>query len=146
MKDSKTQLRRWSYLILFFTALSAIRMIVEVFKIDFNPTDLPEGTTKGMFIAAQIIVLVIGLIILLPEVFVGVRGIKLSKSPDSRKGHITWAKVIIVLSVIGLIAPISGLIQGERIVSNILEVIDLLCDVAVFYLFIIFAKQVANEA
>ena len=146
MENSRKTLKNWSFLILFLTALSAIRLIVEVFMLDFNPSELPEGTSKGMFIAAQIIVIVIGLIILLPEVFVGVRGIQISKNPDFRNGHITWSKVIIVLSAIALISPISGLIKGERIATNILEVIDLLSDVAVFYLFIVFSKRVASEA
>lgn len=146
MENSRLLLKRLSYLVLFLTSLSAIRLIVDVFMLDFNPTDLPEGTTKGMLIAAQVIVIVLGLILLLPEVFVGVRGIKISKNPDSGKGHIVWSKVIIVLSAIAIIAPVSGLIKGESIATNVLEAIDLLCDVAVFYLYIRVAKQVAAEA
>lgn len=144
--EAKKNLKLLSVVILALTAFSAFRVIFETFTLDFNPETLPEGTTKGAVLAAQIIILVFSFVLMLPEIYVGVRGLKVSKSPDSSRAYITWAKIITVICVIASIAYVIDLIKGERIVSNVLALFDTLTDAALFYFFVRYAKHVSGEA
>ena len=145
MEKAKRNLKEISIVLLILVGLSLVRMIVEVALGGLMVQELPEGVTEELMQAALIIVFVIGLLILLPQIYVGIKGIKESKKPTSSRAHIVWAKIIFVLSIIALISPISSLIQGADIVDNVLTLVDILLDVVLYFLFIIYANKVSGK-
>jgi uncharacterized membrane protein YhaH (DUF805 family) len=142
VEKARKSLKELSVLVLAFAAYSLIRVVLGAIFTDFDASVLPEGTTEGMFTVGKIVLCAISLILLLPQIYVGVKGLKVSKNPDNSKGHITWATVLAVISVIGVISSAYNLIQAGEIVNDILEMADMLIDVALFGFYVKYAKQI----
>ena len=146
MTNAKKNLKLMSIVILALAAFTLIRLGVSVFAIDFGGADLPQGATSGAVLAAQIGVLVFSFLLLLPQIYVGVKGMKIAEKPDRSKTHIVWATVLAVLSVIALISPVMNLIQVGNLAGNFVELFDLVTDAAVYIAYIAYAKQVLKAA
>ena len=146
MKETKRNLKILSIVILAMTVYSLIRVVLSVFTMNFDTNNLPDGVTAGILLAGQIVTCVISLIILLPQVYVGVKGIKISNNPDSSKAHIVWAVILAIFSIIGLISPVSNLIQNGDIVGNLFEAADMVIDTIIFIAYIKYAKQLSKAA
>ena len=146
MKETKRNLKVLSIVILAMAVYSLIRVVLSVFTMDFDTSNLPDGATASIVLAGQIAVCVISLILLLPQVFVGVKGIKVSNTPDSSKAHIVWAVILTVFSIIGVISPVLNLIQKTDIVGNLFEAADMAIDAVIYIVYIKCAKQLLKAA
>ena len=146
MKESKRNLKVLSIVILAMAVYSLIRVVLSVFTMDFDVNNLPDGATASIVLAGQIAVCVISLILLLPQVFVGVKGIKVSNTPDSSKAHIVWAVILAVFSILGVISPVSNLIQNTDVVGNLFEVADMVIDAVIYIVYIKYARQIRAAA
>ena len=146
MENARKNLKDYSILILIFTAVSFVRLIVEVFMMDFNMDALPEGATAGLVLAAQIAFCVVSFILLLPQIFIGVRGFKISKNPDHSKAHIVWATILTVLSVMAILSSGVNMIQTGKVGGNLFELADMVIDTVLYIVYIRCAKQVLKAA
>ena len=146
MEKARRGIKEMSSLILIFAVLSFIDAIVNVFLQDINLPLLPEGTTPGLILAAKITICVMGLIILVPQVYIGVKGFKVSENPDSSKAHIVWAIILAVLSIIGIISSVSNIIKNANLIDNLLVLADAIIEAIAYILFALYAKQINKEA
>ena len=146
MERNKKNLKILSILILALAVYSLIRIVLSVFSIDLNPEDLTDGTSATHLLIGQIFVCVVSVILLIPQIFVGIKGIKVSNNPDSSKAHIVWAVILAIFSIIGLISPVSNLIQNGDIVGNLFEAADMVIDTIIFIAYIKYAKQLSKAA
>ena len=146
MSNARKNLKYMSIVILALSVFTLIRVLLDVFSLEFNADAVADGVTAGIILIGQIVVCAVSLILLLPQVYVGVKGIKLSKNPDSSKGHIVWATILAVISVIGIFSPISDMIQTGDFANNFAALLDVATDAAVYIAYIGFAKQVLKEA
>lgn len=142
MEKNKKNLKVMSILILALAVYSFARLVLSVFTIDFNP----EGVSSSLLLIGQIFVCVVGFILLLPQTYVGIKGIKVSNKPDSSKAHIVWAVILAALSLIGIFSPVSELIQGVDVVGNVLAAVDMALDVIIYIEYINFANKVMKAA
>ena len=146
MTNTRKNLKLMSIVILALAAFTLIRVALSTFAIDFNMENLPEGATPGLVLAAQIVLCVVSFILLLPQIYVGVKGIKISKKPDTSKGHIVWATILAVLSAICIISPVMNMVQTGDIKGNFAELIDVVTDAAVYFAYVGYAKQILKAA
>ena len=146
MEKNRKNLRDMSGLVLFCTLLSAIRLISDSLALDFNIQNLPADVTEGLAAVSRIVLCVIGFILLLPQVYMGVKGIKLSKKPDASKGHIVWAIILLVFAAMGLVSSVSGLIQTGDVMGNIFKIVDGVLDVIAFLMFTVAAVNLSKAA
>ena len=73
MEKQRKNLKAYSVVILICVALSLIRMIADACINGFGDISmLPEGTSEDVALVAFIIVWVLGIIFLLPQVYLGV--------------------------------------------------------------------------
>ena len=146
MDKSRSRLQEAGIVILFLAGISFIRTIVDMILGFRNlEVDAAKGITEGVIIAAIIVVGVLGILILLPQLYIGVKGIKAAADPSiSIKTATLWAKILLVVCVICLAAPIASIINTGRVIDNALELADLCIDIAAFYYFIYAAKGVAK--
>jgi hypothetical protein len=91
-------------------------------------------------------VCVVGFILLLPQTYVGIKGMKISNKPGSSKAHIVWAVILAALSVIGIFSPVSELIRGVDVSGNVLAVVDMALDVIIYIEYINYANKVMKAA
>ena len=143
MEKSRKNLKEASILVLIFAALSLVRSIFDlIFGIQEITPDPAKGITEGVILAAIIIYAVFGLLLLIPQVYIGLKGIKISKNPDSSRAHIVWAKVLFVLCIICIAAPVADMIEKGDIVVNVLELCDLALAIIIYFMFIKYASEV----
>ena len=141
MSISRNHLKEASFLVLLFTAFSFIRMIIQLFVgFEANPTQV--GVSHEIIVATRIVMLVVGLILLLPQLYVGVKGMKIAKNPTSSKGHIVWAVILLVFSAFGIIATVSSIAEQVNVVDNVITLVNHALDVIVYCMYIKYANRV----
>ena len=146
MEKNKKNLKILSILLLALAVYSLIRIVLSVFSIDLNPEDLTDGASATLLLIGQIFVCVVSFILLIPQIFVGIKGIKVSNNPDSSKAHIVWAVILTVLSVIGILSPASELIKGVAVLDNLFAVADMALDAIIYIEYINYAKKLVKAA
>lgn len=141
MSNSRNHLKEASFLVLLFTAFSFIRMIIQVF-VGFEADPTQVGVSHEIIVATMIVIFVVGLILLLPQLYVGVKGMKIAKNPTSSKGHIVWAVILLVFSAFGIIATVSSIAEQVNVVDNVITLVDHALDVIVYCMYIKYANRV----
>lgn len=144
MEKNRKNLKDYSYLILFLTGLTALRMI---FNLIFNGLGI-EAIPADMNLSKEILQVIaiighcVGFAFLLPSIYVGVKGLKIAKNPDDSKAHIIWAKILLVFAVIATISAVSTLFSTKDVMMGIVTVIDAVLDIIAYFFFIKYATDV----
>lgn len=141
MSNSRNHLKEASFLVLLFTAFSFIRMIIQLF-VGFEADPTQVGVSHEIIVATMIVVFVVGLILLLPQLYVGVKGMKIAKNPTSAKGHIVWAVILLVFSAFGIISTVTSIAEQINVVDNVITLVDHALDVIVYCMYIKYANRV----
>lgn len=145
MNKDRKNLKEYSIVILLFAVFSLIRMIVDLCVFGFNASSIPvEGADEKLVQIATIIIAVIAFLLLFPDIYVGIRGIKEANNPTNKRSHIVWALILTVLSSIATISSVVDIITSFNF-GKLLEVIDVAVDVVLFYAYYLTAKKVANK-
>ena len=147
MANLRKNLKIISILILVLVVFSLARMIVDVCKNGFGDIgELPEGVSPEVGEVLVVIVWAIGVLFLLPQVYIGIKGIKLATNPSSVTGraHLVWAAVMTILSVLSVISCISKISQGYTS-EKFWSLFDVLLNVLVFCTYYYYARKIANE-
>ena len=105
-----------------------------------------ENIPTQFLIIAKIMLCVIYALLYAPQVYIGVKGIKVANAPDSSKAHIVWAVIFLVFALLSIISSVSGLIKAEDVTSNIFVLIDATIDFVLYLFYVKFAKQVLSAA
>ena len=142
MTQQRKNLKIASILVLVYAAWSLIKTVIDLIITDFSSINASEN----VLLVSKIIVVVLTAVLLLPELFIGLKGLKIAKDPTSYTGkaHIVWAIVLLVLALIAWISPIAGLIKQEAVASNLTTLGTLACDTAILALYLASAKSVAK--
>ena len=140
-EQTKKNLRIISLCLVIFSIVSLALAAMDLITF-WMDRDNYSGTSDGVVLASIGIVGVMSLLMVAVQIYIGLKGMKVAKEPDSSKGHITWATVLLVLSIIALVSPVMEMIQTKAIVANVVTIIDCLVDVHLYYYFIKWAKEV----
>ena len=146
MDTNRKHLRDLSGLVLFFALLAAIGLVSDALALDFNIQNLPDNVSEGIASFMRIFLCVFGFILLLPQIYVGVKGLKIAKNPTTSKGHIVWAIILTVCTVMSIPSPISDIAQGVQVGANIMELFRLAIDILLYVTYVVCAKRVLNDA
>ena len=141
MSISRNHLKEASFLVLLFTAFSFIRMIIQVF-VGFEADPTQVGVSHEIIVVTMIVMFVVGLILLLPQLYVGVKGMKIAKNPTSSKGHIVWAVILLVFSAFGITSTVTSIAEQINVVDNVITLVDHALDVIVYCMYIKYANRV----
>lgn len=142
MEKSRKHLKTNSIVILiltFATILNLLSALIELNRVAI-PIDAPENT----LIITKIIIIIVSTVILLPQIYIGIKGLKVAYKPDDSKSHIVVATILLVLTVLGTISPVVAVIKQQDVWENVRTLLYSLVEISVFYDFIKSAKAVAN--
>lgn len=142
MEKSKKNLREMSLLILILAGLALIRMIVSLCVNGIHIDAAQAGVSPELAKATGIAIVVASFVALLPQIYVGFKGLKVANGDATGKAHIVWAAILLVFAVISLFDPISAITKNVHLIDNILELIARALDVLIYFLFIKFAREV----
>ena len=144
MKQACKHLKVSSYLVLILAAMNVLQLLAELFYGDLNAVELPAGSPENILLITRIILLAVSLLLMLPRIHVGVKGLKVAEHPDDSKGHIVWAIIIFVLALVDLMEPVVGLVKQEDIGNNVGGLLSILLEVLVYFDYIKYALAVRN--
>ena len=139
-----------SIVVLILAGLSLINILFALFFGELNEelqnATIPEGAPENVGQIAQIFILVVALLLLLPHLYIGIKGIKIAKKPDSSKAHIVWGVILIAFTALALVSPILGLVQGNgEVFENVSELCSIFVDVVVLAEYVKYAIAVRKK-
>lgn len=142
MNQAKKRLKFISECILILLAVSFVKSILEIFLTDVTIDDVSES----LIITSKIIICVLlTAIIFIPQLYIGVRGLKIAKNPNNSKSHIVWAVIFAGFAILSIISAIVGMVNTGDIARNIFGIVNGGIDLAMYSCYIVFAKQVFDE-
>lgn len=137
MEKDKKILKTYSSL---FLILAGINVYNLIYTLVFNMPDISElNISKEVFIAISIGIITI---IVLAELFLGIKGLKQAKGKAKGMGHITLAKVAFAFYVIGTIMLVVDFINKKQDVISLLTSIG---SALIIYLYIKSAKALKEN-
>jgi hypothetical protein len=142
MEKNKKELKLLSIAILVLAALVVVKSILNV-CINGIKVEPVEGLSAEVVQVIAIIAFVLSFVVLLPQIYVGIKGIQIANGAKSGKAHIVWAVILAVFAVIALISSFGGLAKFSF--NAVLNVITPAIDVLLYVCYIIYARKVANE-
>ena len=147
MEQSRKNLKNASIIVLALAGVSLLNILFELFfgelSGELNNAKIPDGAPGNVALIARIFILVVSVLMLLPQAYIGIKGLKLAKEPNSSKGHIVWGIILVVLTAAGLISPLVSFLQGNgEAFGNVSEFLSIAVDVAVLLGYVKFAMEV----
>ena len=142
MEQSRKQFKIASLVVLIFTAFTLVNLIAEIFYGDLSNAALPEGAPSNATAITQIFLLVFSFVMLLPQVYIGWKGLRVAKNPDDSKGHIIWAAILLGFAALGLIESVITMIQQGGTYENFSGLFGGLLEAVIFYEYIQYARAV----
>ena len=113
METSRKNLKSMSLLVLVLAALALARNIMAVVSTGFKVDNIPEGMTEAFVKATMIGAFIGSIILLIPQIYVGIKGLKIANNPEiSSKGCIIVAKVLLVLAIIATVFSVADLAKA----------------------------------
>ena len=144
MEQSRKHLKITSIILLVFAAATLISVVLELIFGELKNATIPEGSPDNILLITQIFLSAITVLFLAPQVYIGIKGLKVAKAPDASKAHIVWAIILFVLTVIGLVSPVLSIIKLEAISDSISQIISAAIDAVILFVYIKAARAVAK--
>ena len=149
MEQTRKNLKTSSIIVLALGGLSLLNILFELFfgqlNGELNNAAIPEGAPENIVLITKIFILVVSVLLLLPQAYIGIKGLRIAKKPDSSKGHIVWGIILIVFTATGLISPLLAFVQGNgNAFGNISELCSMVVDVVVLFEYVKYARAVRN--
>lgn len=96
---------------------------------------------------AMIFIMAFSALIIGAQLLIGLKGLKISSNPSAKKGHITAAKVFLVLSLLGAVSLVSSFFNSNAdVLDTIVSICNAVLNVCCYTLFIKYANAVRQEA
>ena len=143
MEKTRKNLKITSIILLIMAGSSMLNILGEIFFGEFNNVG-SDVAPANIVLITKIILVAFSTLLLWPQIYVGVKGIKIAKEPTSSRMHIFWATVLLILSVVGLISPVVELVQAGSVYQNIGAILSLLIEVCLYYEYISYSKAIAK--
>lgn len=144
MEQSRKYLKLASILVLIFSGLTLINIIYELVFADFTDVEIPDGMPANILLITKIVIAVISVLLLLPRLYIGFKGLKIANNPDSSRGHIIWGMILLVISIIGVISPTIAIFKLESVLDNVISLIGVLIDVVIFFVYVKSARELSR--
>ena len=144
MEKTKKNLKITSVVLLIMAGFSLLNILAELCFGEINSAALPEGAPGNILLIAKIILLAISSLLLWPQIYISIKGLKIAKNPNASKRHIFWATVLLILSVIALISPVVDLLNQVSVYQNVGAVLSILIDVVLYFEYVKYAKAIAK--
>lgn len=136
----------FSIFILGYAAYTLISLGLELFwGRGFDNTTVPEGSPENMIEITKIFVMVVAAVMVLPQIYVGIKGVRIARDPDSSGGHIFWAVVLFLLSLVRIVASVIDLVNSGGAGEGFSPIIDGIIEAFFYVEFITYARRVRNE-
>lgn len=142
MEQSRKHLKISSIVVLAFTVGTIFSLIAGL--IELNNATIPDGAPDNILAITKTVLMVISGILLLPQIYIGFKGLKVANNPDSSKFHIIVAIIVFIFTLMSLVSPAIALIEGSSN-ESIGTLLGIAVEASVYFDYIMAARAVANE-
>lgn len=146
MEKNRKILKECSIVILAIVALNLVMGIVNLCVNGLpNADQIPEGMSAELVKIVAIIALVVGFILLFPQIYLGLKGLKIAGGEAvTSKAPLNWAIVLAVLAAISAISSISNLVKAFN-ADTLISVLTQVVDVVFFAYYYICVRKIAEN-
>ena len=144
MENSRKNLKITAILLLVLAGFTLINLIGELAFGEINQAQIPEGAPDNILRITKIILMVFSFILLIPQIYLGLKGLKIAKNPDSSKFHIICAIVVFVLIFIEMVSYVINIFKQGEVRENLSAALSILVEVTVYFEYIVYAKAVSE--
>ena len=137
---------KWSSIaILAFAVFTLLELVSEILIGELNNVEIPEGAPSNVLLITKVLLLCVSVLFTIPSLYVGFKGLKMAMTPDNSKGHIVWAKILFLLAVLSLAAPVFDFINKADAVESLGGLFSVLLEIVIYFDYIKHATAVAKE-
>ena len=144
MEQKRKNLKVVSAIVLVFTGLTFLRTAVGYLFTDQGIAILPDGSSVILQLIVRLIMVAVTLVFVLPQIYVGVKGLRIAKNPAPAKAHVVWAWILLVIAILGLIEPVTAVLQPGGLAGNVVALIIGLISIVIYFAYIRCARAVAK--
>ena len=144
MDKSRKNLLTFSLFIIGFAVMAVVSIGLELY-FGFNNAAAPEGASDNILDITKAFVFAVSLIMLLPQFYVGIKGIRVSKNPDSSKGHIVWGIILFIITLVAAVSSIIELVAQDPMQRDYTIIFDPIFEAIIYFAFLVNAFKVRNE-
>ena len=145
MDKSRRTLLTYALIIIGLVVINIVEIAADFYLGGFNDAIIPEGAPENIMELTKGFLIIFSAIILLPQLYVGIKGVRVARNPDSSRGHIFWATIIFIIALLGCISAIIDWVNGVDAYECFSLLVDSAFDAIVYYEFIVVARKVRNE-
>ena len=146
MDRTRKNLMAFSILIIGMAVYTIISAVLELFLgTGFDNATIPEGAPENIVEMTKTFLLVATAIMVLPELYVGIKGACVAKNPNSSKGHIFWAGVLFVFTLVGIGLTVLDMVNNGGTSDSFSLLVNGAIDAIFYFEFITYARRVRNE-
>ena len=145
MEQAKKHLKWTSIALLALAGSTLLQIVAELLFGDLNNAEIPAGSPDHILMITKIILLGFSCVMLFPQVYVGVKGLLMVKAPNASKGHIVWAIILFVFTLVDLLSPAFALVMQDNVNENLSLLLGGLVEASVYFDYIKYAKVIARE-
>lgn len=147
MGQTRKNLRTSSIVVLALAGLSLLNILFELFfgklSRELKNAAIPEGAPDNIVLILQVFIVFVSILLLLPQVYIGIKGLKIANKPNSSRAHIIWGIILIVCTFFELGSPFIALIQGKgEVFGNVSEMCSIVVDIVVLFEYVKYAIYV----
>ena len=139
MEQARKNLKLSSIVVLVLSGFSMLQVVCEMFFGELSNATIPEGAPDNILLITRIILFSFALLLMLPGIYIGIKGLRMAKKPNSSKGHIVWGIILLVLTSLSLISPVVDIINNGFKYDYISEFLRIAVEVTVFFEYIKYA-------
>ena len=145
MEQSRKYLKLSSIAVLALSFFSMLQLVSELLFGDINQALIPEGAPDNILLITRIILFAVAFLLMLPNVYIGIKGMGIAKKPNASKAHIVWAIILLAFACLSIIEPVVTCVSDGMQYENISAVLSIAVEITVFFEYIKYAMAVRNN-
>ena len=142
MEQTRKYLKLSSIVVLALAGFSMLQVVSELLFGELGKAIIPEGAPDNILLITRIVLFSFALLLTLPSIYIGIKGLRIAKKPNSSKGHIVWGIILLVFASLSLISPVVDIINNGFKYDYISELLSIAVEVAVFFEYVKYAIAV----
>ena len=132
MEQTRKYLKLSSIAVLALAFFSLLQIVSELLYGELNNAVIPEGAPENILPITKIVLFSVALLLTLPSIYIGIKGLRIAKKPNSSKAHIVWAIILLVLASLSLVEQGFALVRYGVNFESISAFCSIVVEVAVF--------------
>ena len=145
MEQSRKYLKLSSIAVLALALFSMLQLVSELLFGDINQAAIPEGAPDNILLITRIILFAVAFLLVLPNIYIGIKGMRIAKKPNASKAHIVWAIILLAFACLSIIEPVVTCVSDGMKYENISAVLSIAVEITVFFEYIKYAMDVRKN-